>query len=170
MRRLKDEKGSITLVVLVSCMFFIASVVCVQMYVQSKRMGVDREYKQVKANYEEDTETLDITYNQLLKLENIDVIFENTTVNNESKKITVNISVNTQNLNVKTMKYGWIYSNSQLNNPSENNITDWIYVENNNDENKIVATKNYTEAEGYYYLCFMVNNNPTWKRITINQT
>ena len=43
MSNLKNEKGSITLFVLVSCLFFIASVTCVGMYMQSKQTAVDRE-------------------------------------------------------------------------------------------------------------------------------
>ena len=51
---LKSQKGSITLFVLVSCLFFLASVACVNMYMHSKQIAVDREYRQVKANYEKD--------------------------------------------------------------------------------------------------------------------
>ena len=42
MVNIKNEKGSITLFVVVSCMFFVASVVCVQMYMQSKKIDVYR--------------------------------------------------------------------------------------------------------------------------------
>ena len=52
MRNLKNENGSITLFVLVSCLFFVASVACVGMYMQSKQTAVDREYRQIRANYE----------------------------------------------------------------------------------------------------------------------
>ena len=52
MINLRSEKGSITLFVLVSCMFFIASVACVQIYMQSKQTAVDREFSQIKDNYE----------------------------------------------------------------------------------------------------------------------
>ena len=43
MINLRNEKGSITLFVLISCLFFVASVACVQMYMQSKKIAVDRE-------------------------------------------------------------------------------------------------------------------------------
>ncbi len=52
MGRLKNENGSVTLFTLVSCLFFIASVACVSIYMQSKQTAVDREYRQIKANYE----------------------------------------------------------------------------------------------------------------------
>ena len=48
----KSEKGSITLFVLASCIFFIASVTCVQMYLNNKERAINQEYKQVKSNYE----------------------------------------------------------------------------------------------------------------------
>ena len=41
MINLRNEKGSITLFVLISCLFFVASVACVQMYMQSKKIAVD---------------------------------------------------------------------------------------------------------------------------------
>ena len=50
MVNIKNEKGSITLFVVVSCMFFVASVVSVQMYMQSKKIAVDREYRAIKSN------------------------------------------------------------------------------------------------------------------------
>ncbi len=49
---LKNQKGSITIFALVSSLFFVASVACVAMYMQSKQVAVDREYRQVKENYE----------------------------------------------------------------------------------------------------------------------
>ena len=52
MWNLKNEQGSITLFALVSCLFFVASVACVGMYMQSKQTAVDREYRQIRANYE----------------------------------------------------------------------------------------------------------------------
>ena len=55
MVNIKNEKGSITLFVVVSCMFFVASVVSVQMYMQSKKIAVDREYRAIKSNYEGNT-------------------------------------------------------------------------------------------------------------------
>ena len=55
MINLRNEKGSITLFVLISCLFFVASVACVQMYMQSKKIAVDREYRAIKSNYEGNT-------------------------------------------------------------------------------------------------------------------
>lgn len=59
MLNLKNQKGSITYFVLISCLFFITSVTGVFMYMQSKQIAVDREYRQIKSFYEgneEDTE------------------------------------------------------------------------------------------------------------------
>lgn len=55
MINLRNQKGSITLFVLISCLFFVASVACVQMYMQSKKIAVDREYRAIKSNYEGNT-------------------------------------------------------------------------------------------------------------------
>ena len=102
---LKNEKGSITLFVLVSCVFFIASVACVQMYMQSKRVAVDREYRQIKSNYEGffiDDESLRERYIQLAQLRNIDITVENTT--KSGNKLIVELILNTTSSEIKTIK------------------------------------------------------------------
>ena len=67
MLNLKNNRGSITVFVLVSCLLFIGCVVCVRMYIQSKEIATDREYRQIKVNYETDTNSLDNIYNELYK-------------------------------------------------------------------------------------------------------
>ena len=37
------------------------------MYIQSKEIATDREYRQIKVNYETDTNSLDNIYNELYK-------------------------------------------------------------------------------------------------------
>ena len=76
MINLRNEKGSITLFVLISCLFFVASVACVQMYMQSKKIAVDREYRAIKSNYEGNTleeENLKNDYIEVEKLNNVSV-------------------------------------------------------------------------------------------------
>ena len=74
MINLRNQKGSITLFVLISCLFFVASVACVQMYMQSKKIAVDREYRAIKSNYEGNTleeENLKNDYIEVEKLNNV---------------------------------------------------------------------------------------------------
>ena len=66
MINLKNEKGSITVFVLASCLFFIAAVACTQIYMQSKQTAIEREYRQIKSNYEKDSESLDDIYNEMI--------------------------------------------------------------------------------------------------------
>ena len=159
---LKSQKGSITLFVLVSCLFFLASVACVNMYMQSKQTAVDREYKQVKANYEKDINNMDTIYKELSSKNNLSVNFGIPEINQTSKKISVKIYINLEYLNIKTLKYGWYYDTNYINNPSISRITNWTYVENQNGENEFVATYNYIENDGFYYLCVMVDNQEFW--------
>lgn len=166
---LKSQKGAITLIVLVSCMFFIASVVCIQMYTQSKQVAVDREYKQIKLNYEKDIDDIDTIYNELLEIENFAVTFGTPTINNNT--ISSTISFNIQDTNIKTLKYGWFYSENIIN---AQNIEDylpdsWNFVEIVSGQNTINITKTYTEVSGYYYLCFMANNKLNYTIIDITQ-
>ena len=158
----KSQKGSITLFVLVSCLFFLASVACVNMYMQSKQVAVDREYRQVKANYEKDINNMDSIYAELTNKNNLSVNFGIPEINQTSKKISVKIYINLEYLNIKTLKYGWYYDTNYINNPSISRITNWTYVENQNGENEFVATYNYIENDGFYYLCVMVDNQEFW--------
>ena len=93
MINLRNEKGSITLFVLISCIFFIASVACVQMYMQSKQTAVDREYRQIKESYEQsvDENTINNEYTKVAQLKNINIVVENTTKTNN--KLTVQFSL-----------------------------------------------------------------------------
>ena len=165
MINLKSEKGSITVFVLASCMFFIAAVTCMQMYMQSKQIAVDREYRQIKANYEKDIENIDDIYNGLQKIQNADVKFTNVNLNRYTKKITTKILLNTEDMDISTLKYGWIYSEDELESYSQNDITEWTYVENANGSNEIQVNKSNIEDTGYYYLCFMVNDKEKWMKI-----
>ena len=162
---LRNQKGAITLFVLVSCLFFLASVACVNMYMQSKQTAVDREYRQIKANYEKDINNMDSIYAELSNKNNLSVNFGIPKIDKTSKQITIDIYTNLENLDVKTLKYGWFYNLDQVENLSTNDtITNWTYVEHQSGENAFIATCNYTEEAGYYYLCVMIDNKIFWKQ------
>ena len=167
---LKSQKGSITLFVLVSCLFFLASVVSVNMYMQSKQSAVDKEYRQVKANYEKDINNMNSIYAELLGKNNLSVNFAIPEINQTNKKISVDIYLNLEYLNIKTLKYGWYYSNEEVNTNylQSNNVINWTYVENQNGENEFVASTNFTQNNGYYYLCVMIDNQEIWFDYPIN--
>ena len=76
MLNLRNQRGSITFFILSSCLFFIASVTGVFMYMQSKQIAVDREYRQIKQVYEESLNEVDPTY-------------EKTNINEENKEVRV---------------------------------------------------------------------------------
>ena len=158
----KSKRGSITLFVLVSCLFFIASVACVNMYIQSKQSAIDREYRQIKATYEKDINNMDSIYTELANKNNLSVNFGLPKINYTSNIISVNTYINLEYLNIKTLKYGWYYDTNYINNPSISRITNWTYVENQNGENEFVATYNYIENDGFYYLSVMVDNQEFW--------
>ena len=162
MIKIESQKGSITLFVLISCLFFVATVVCVQMNMSSKEIAVEREYRQIKSNYEKDLQNSEEIYNKLYKEKNLDVQFSDLSINKENKTISIKIIFNSKEINIKELKYGWIYSNNIVTNLTSNTISNWTYVEKSNEFNQINATLNYTENQGYYYLCFMVNNKEYW--------
>ena len=159
---LTNERGSITLMVLVSCMFFLASVVCMRIYMQNKQVSVDREYKQVKASYNNSFQNIDEKYNKLLENEKLLVDFEDVEIDRATKRIIVKTSFKIENMDVKTLKYGWLYSANLIQNPSKGSISNWTFVESNIGENSIKSKLTYTENSGYYYLCFVINGQEYW--------
>ena len=167
---LKSQKGSITLFVLVSCLFFLASVACVNVYTQNKQIAVDREYRQVKANYEKDINNMESIYRDLSLKNNLEVQFGAPEFDKTKNKIFVNVFANLEYLNINTLKYGFYCSNENINNPSINNITNWTYVEVQNGENEFVATidlqkDNNNQYYTYYYLCIVIDNKEYWLQL-----
>lgn len=163
---LKSQKGSITLFVLVSCMFFMASIVSVQMYMQSKQTAVDKEYRQIKANYEKDINNMDSIYAELSSKNNLSVNFGVPEFNKTKNKIFVDVSTNLEYSKIGTIKYGWYYDTDYTENPVSSNITTWTYVETQNGENKFVTNCDYTENVGYYYLCVMIDDMTFWDYVS----
>ena len=162
MLNLKSEKGSITLVVLVSCMFFIASVICVQIYMQSKQIAVDREYKQIKLNYEGNiinNDSLDKIYYQLSQLENLNIIVgEKTRKNNQ---LIVEFSLNnTSNIDVTTIKYGWGTSSTI------DTVSQWSYIEKEGVNEKMLAINNDANSSDEYNLFIVVGEKEFYENIT----
>ena len=163
---LKSQKGSITLFVLVSCLFFLASVVSVNMYMQSKQSAVDKEYRQVKANYEKDINNMETIYKDLSSKNNLTVTYyTNSIIKDEiNKKISINVYTNLDYLNIETLKYGWVFNTDEIENLLDyDRLEDikWVYVEHQNGENEFTATNSYEES-GYYYLCTMIDNKIFW--------
>ena len=165
----KNQKGAIVLIVLVSCMFYISSVACIQLYTQSKQASVDREYKQIKANYESSKENMEKKYNQLLEIENLHVEFAEPVITTENNTTTISEDIYFYSIamDINSLKYGWYYSENQINNLSVNNITNWSFVEKSDGTNSIKAIKTNVNP-GYYYLCLMINDKPYWMNTPIH--
>ena len=163
MLNFKNEKGSITLFVLVSCMFFIASVTCVHMYMQSKQVSVNREYRQIKANYEAnmaDTNSLKEAYYQLSQIKNLNIMLEKTTYQNNQLIVEFTLN-NTENIEVKTAKYGW------GTNTSIDTVTEWNYIESGSVNDKMIAVYNHAATTGDYHLFVVIDNQDFYQKITI---
>lgn len=100
MQSLKNQKGSVTVFVLVSCLLFIGCVVCVQIYMQSKQVAIDREYRQIRTNYETDTNSLNDIYDELYEkqqaLEEKTNAQQQTSIEQETPSIEENIVQNVE--------------------------------------------------------------------------
>ena len=130
----------------------------------SKQIAVDREYKQIKESYEKDVPYVGEIYDKLKQESELDVNFTDINIDEEINKISVNTILNTENLDIKTLKYGWYYSDDPVGELDSSDISNWTYVENLSGENNIKATTTYLDEQtnGYYYLCFVVNNKEYW--------
>lgn len=161
MINLRNERGSITLVVLVSCMFLIASVACTQVYIESKKTAVDREYRQTKSNYEKDSfdeNVLKSNYEQLSKTNNVTINVLRQSILNGT--LILEFNVNDENLNVKTVKYGWGTSDSI------ETVAKWSYIEGNtNNNSSMVVLKDNAGTEETYNLFIVINNKEIYLEV-----
>lgn len=164
MIKINNQKGSITLFVLVSCMFFIASVVCIQMYIQSKKIAVDREYRQIKANYESTIKTdniQNISFFEVGGVTSIDDSVLKGTVEvdeNEVLKGRVDISEISKETD-NSIKYKIIKSQSEVNVDNVNDssimtISEEHFIDKNTDE-LIFSINENNNNNNYYYLYIM---------------
>ena len=124
----------------------------------SKQIAVEKEYMQIKSNYENDLTNMDEIYTRLSEY---NVQFESISVNKANGTISATISLSLAT-NVKELKYGWIDKDTEVEvtnlNPSEIGV--WTYVENT--ENPITVKLNNVQSPKYYYLCCMINNKAYW--------
>ncbi len=161
MINLRNERGSITLFVLISCMFFVASVACVQMYMQSKKVAVDREYRQIKSNYEGNTldeNVLKNDYEQLVKLNSMSVNIVKSTWTNNVLNVEFNIS--DTSVSIKTIKYGWGTSDAV------DTVNKWTFIENGSSETNMYALNNNATQAGDYHLFIVINDKVIYTKIT----
>ena len=63
---LKSEKASITLLVLISMLFFLIVVSSVGVYVKNKELAVEKEYQEIKESYEKDVGKEDEIYEKII--------------------------------------------------------------------------------------------------------
>lgn len=160
--KLKSQKGSITLFILVSLLLFIAMVVSVYTFMKGKSSSINNELKQIKSKYE-------ISDNDLTNLYNSTINFMPTiNLTRNQNKVNGRITLNTSNLNIKVLKYGWVKSDRELakNELSTENIMDWTFLENQEGNFNIDIIKEDVQV-GYYYICLTVNNMEFWKGIEI---
>lgn len=160
MINLRSEKGSITLFVLVSCMFFIASVACVQIYMQSKQTAVDREFRQIKDNYEGkslDENNLKESYEKILKQKNIEINIINTSIKDES----IIVEFNVNDVDIKLIKYGWAKEDTI------DKVSKWTYIEKSSSKDNMLAIYDEEALSGDYYLFIVINDFTKSYKVTI---
>lgn len=167
--KLKEEKGAITLFVLVSMLLFIATITSVYTFVQGKNRVINSNLKQIKSQYEKNENVLSDEYIAAVKWS------PNVTLQKDGNtRITGTINLRDDEnkidkINIRSLKYGWYISDTVLNyndlgvdKIGESNL-EWYTPER---EENLYITKNI-DGNGYYYLCLMVNNMEFWKYIKV---
>lgn len=154
---LRSEKGSVTVFVLASCLFFLVSVIGVQEYTKNKQMSVEDDYRQIKLNYEKDIGNQQVIYENLKENEslgNITVNFkeqENYLIPTGSNTcvITQQFTIeNRANKNIESISYGW----------SSNENTEPVNWEFISSQTLSSIARKTDATEGDYYLWVKVKH------------
>lgn len=156
-QKFTDEKGSITIFVLASCLFFLVSIVGVSVYIKNKQIAVDEKYQQIKSTYEKELGNEENIYNEIIttsKTGKIEVNFEaqgkyliptGTTDVTISQKFVIK---NGTNYDIEKIMYGW--SSIEGNEP-----TDWKELPN---QSLSEIVKRAGTEEGTYYLWIKITD------------
>ena len=156
-QKFTDEKGSITLFVLASCLFFLVSIVGVGVYIKNKQISVDEKYMQIKSTYEKDLGNEENIYNEKISTNKtgiIEVKFETQEkylipTDNVNVAISQKFTIkNGTNYDIKKIMYGW--SNEESVQPIE-----WKEISN---QSLSETVKKVDAQEGSYYLWVKVTD------------
>lgn len=161
---LRSERGSITIFVLASCLFFLVSVIGVFEYTKNKQISVEDDYRQIKLNYERDINNQQEIYDSKINEKDIEISFKSQEVYlipTGSNTCTISQQFTIENIlgkNIKSIGYGW--SNNENIEP-----VNWEFIPIQTPSS--IARK--TDAvEGNYYLWVKVieDNNSEKKEKT----
>ena len=164
---LRSEKGSVTVFVLASCLFFLVSVIGVQEYTKNKQMAVEDDYRLIKLNYEKDIGNQKVIYENLKENE----ILGNITINFKEQEdyliptgsntcvITQQFTIeNRANKNIESISYGW--SNNENTEP-----VNWEFISSQT-LSSIARKTDVTEGDYYLWVKVIEDNNSEKKEKT----
>ncbi len=115
-KKFRDERGSITLFILASCMVFLVSIVGVFSYIKNKEVTMDEQYIQIKKRYEVDLNNKDNLYKieaSNVKTSNISIEFESQEgyfIPTGSSNVQISQRFNLENgtqYGIKSISYAW---------------------------------------------------------------
>ena len=153
---IKNEKGSVTLFVLIAMIFFLIVTISIYVNSQSKLQAQNAEIEQIRKNYEKNnySEYLEHTYNDLTQnTTTIKFSFdggEYAMPTTGKARIATKISIENQNPNITITEIHYQWSESSSEKP-----TTWAGTINNND----LVEKNDCEKTSYYLWIKTVDNN-----------
>ena len=148
---LREDRGSITIFVLASCLFFLISVTGVQVYTKNKQIALEDDYIQIKKTYEQDLDNEEKIYNLLnneSKSGNITIDFYSgegylIPTDGDSVDIMQKFTVNNgTNNSIKSISYGWS-SNASIEPENWDNLSA---------QSLLYSVKKSNAQEGTYYL------------------
>lgn len=160
---LKNNRGSITIFIIVSCLLFIITAVGIATYIQNKVNNSEAQYKQIKEIYEKDIGNEEFIYNNL---ENKDIRTKNDTFVKFDKKdiyvlptgkdtvtISQRVYIENNKKEIENIEYIWL-------NQKPIDITSITEGWNALDSKETIFNiKNENIEEGNYYLYIKINEN-----------
>lgn len=165
---LREDRGSITIFVLASCLFFLISVTGVQVYTKNKQIALEDDYIQIKKTYEQDLDNEEKIYNLLnneSKSGNITIDFYSgegylIPTDGDSVDIMQKFTVNNgTNNSIKSISYGWS-SNASIEPENWDNLSA---------QSLLYSVKKSNAQEGTYYLWVNIINEEDNNEIIKNE-
>ena len=157
---LKNNKGSITVFVVASCMLFIIVALGISNFIQNKSNNEEEQFREIKKSYEKDIGNEDEIYNRLKDNSySEDIDFETKqhyVIPTDESSITISqkVTIMNNNLNINSISYRWYYKENESDANWQNLGSGWTPLAK---LDKTYNVKKDNAEEGIYALKIKIN-------------
>ena len=171
---LRNEKGSITVFVVASCMLFIIVALGISNFIQNKSNNEEEQYREIKKSYEKDIGNEDKIYDRLKNnIPSSQVAFDEKqdyTIPTDATSVTISqkFTILDNSLVINSLDYKWFKKNNEVWEEIDNQ---WISLSK---LDKVYTIKKDDAQIGIYALKIRINeeeiyNNDCSKEISVKQ-